>query len=43
MSGDPSSADFLLHEIPPIIDQLAEDYEGTTVGVRDAPEVRVLI
>ncbi len=42
-SGEPSSADFLLHEIPPIIDQLAEDYEGTTVAIPDLPEVRVLI
>ena len=42
-SGEPSTADFLLHEIPPIIDHLAEDFEGTTLTVADVPEVRVLI
>ncbi len=42
-SGEPSTADFLLHEIPPIIDQLAEDYEGATLAVPDVPELRVLI
>jgi hypothetical protein len=41
--GEPPTADFLLHEIPPIIDQLAEDYEGATLAVPDVPEVRVLI
>jgi hypothetical protein len=42
-TGVPSTADFLLHEVPPLIDLLALDYEGTTLEVRDVPEVRVLI
>ena len=42
-TGEPSSADFLLHEIPPIIDRLAQDYEGTTLDVPGVPDVRVLI
>jgi hypothetical protein len=31
----------LLHEVPPIIDRLATDYESVTVAMPDAPEVRV--
>ena len=42
-SGVPSTADFLLHELPPLIDLLALDYEGTTLEVKDVPGVRVLI
>lgn len=42
-TGVPSTADFLLHEIPPLIDLLAVDYEAATLGVKDVPEVRVLI
>ncbi len=42
-TGVPSTADFLLHEIPPLIDLLALDYEAVTLAVKDVPEVRVLI
>lgn len=42
-AGVASTADFLLHEIPPLIDLLAEDYEGTTLAVPDVPGVRVLV
>ena len=37
-TGLPSTADFLLHRLPPVMDALAEDYEGTTLeapGLRD--------
>ncbi len=40
-TGVPSSTDFLLHEIPPIIDRLAGNYESVTLVVPEAPEVRV--
>ncbi len=39
----PSTADFLLHEIPPFIDVLAVDFEASTLEVKDVPVVRVLI
>lgn len=42
-SGVPSTADFLLHEVPPLIDLLAVDYEATTLEVKGVPGVRVLI
>lgn len=42
-TGVASTADFLLHEIPPLIDLLAVDYEATTVEIRGVREVRVLI
>lgn len=42
-SGVPSTADFLLHEMPPLIDLLALDYEATTLEVKDVSGVRVLI
>lgn len=42
-TGLPSTADFLLHELPPLLDLLAVDYEGTTLAVKDVPEVRVLV
>jgi hypothetical protein len=41
--GVPSTADFLLHEMPTLIDVLALDYEGVTLAVSGVPEVRVLI
>lgn len=41
--GVPSTADFLLHEIPPLIDLLALDYEAATLAVKDVPQVRVLV
>ncbi len=42
-SGAPSTANFLLHEIPPLIDVLAVDYDATTLAVESVPGVRVLI
>ena len=42
-TGVPSTADFQLHEIPPLIDLLALDYEAATLAVKGVPEVRVLI
>lgn len=42
-TGAPSTADFLLHEIPPLIDMLAGDYEETTLRIDAVPGVRVLI
>ena len=41
--GMPSGADFLLHEMPKIIDALAEDYLGTTLPVEGVDDVRMLI
>lgn len=42
-TGVSSTADFLLHEIPPLIDLLADDYEDATLEVPGVPDVRVLI
>lgn len=42
-TGTPSTTDFLLHDLPPIIDRLAEDYECSTLAVPSLPGVRVLI
>jgi hypothetical protein len=42
-TGVPSTADFLLHKLPPLIDLLAADYEDVTLAVKDVPEVRVLV
>src|SRR5918994_1654836 len=36
--GAPSTTDFLLHEIPQIIDRLARDYETATTVVPYCPE-----
>ena len=41
--GMPSGADFLLHEMPRIIDALAEDFHGTTLPVSGVDDVRMLI
>lgn len=41
--GTPSTTDFLLHEIPPIIDRLAQDYETATTVVPSLTGVRVLL
>jgi hypothetical protein len=37
----PSPNNFLLHELPRIIDQLAEDYEGNTRPLEEHPFVRM--
>lgn len=42
-TGLPSIADFLLHELPPLMDALADDYEATTLEVRGLLSVRTLI
>jgi hypothetical protein len=42
-AGTPSATDFLLHDLPPILDQLATRYEDVTLPVGDVPGVRVLI
>lgn len=39
--GGPSATDF--HEVPTIVDLLAEDFVGTTLPIEDAPPVRVLV
>jgi hypothetical protein len=41
--GTPSATDFLLHDLPAIIDLLAEDFERRTAPVADDPEIRVLV
>ena len=42
-AGAPSSTDFLLHEIPAIIDRLADLYESSTTPLFEGSEIRVLI
>ncbi|MCA1697254.1 MAG: hypothetical protein LC749_22470 [Actinobacteria bacterium] len=42
-TGVPSTADFLLHEMPPLIDLLALDYDAATLEVAEVPGIRVLI
>lgn len=42
-TGGPSAADFLLHEMPAIIDRLAASFEASTLAVDDDPDLRVLI
>ncbi len=41
-SGEPSTADFVLHDLTAIIDTLAEDYEGTTIPAPDT-HTRIMI
>lgn len=41
--GTPSATDFLLHDLPAIIDLLAEDYFDRTLSVADEPDIRVLV
>ena len=43
VDGAPSSADFLLHDMPAVIDRLAESYESSTVPIAGGSEIRVLI
>jgi Flp pilus assembly protein TadB len=44
-SGDglPSATDFLLHEMPPIIEKLATEFDTTTIPISDESDVRVLL
>ncbi len=37
VGGRPSSTDFLVDELPAVIDQLAENYKACTVQVGDDP------
>ena len=39
----PSPTNFLLHELPRIINQLAEDYEGSTEPLSDDPFIRLWV
>jgi len=41
--GTPSATDFLLHDLPVVIDLLAEDFFGHTTVVAENPEIRVSI
>ena len=41
--GAPSGTDFLLHEMPNVIEAVAVDFEGSTMSTRSDPDVRVLI
>ena len=43
VSGRPSATDFLLHELPRVIDRLADDYERVTLEVEEVPGVSVLV
>jgi len=42
-SGTPSTADFLQYEIPRILERLATDLDGCTVGIAGTDDVRVMI
>lgn len=42
-SGTPSSTDFLLHDMPRIIDKLADDFSGSTLPVDAEPRIRMLV
>ncbi len=42
-NGTPSSADFLLYDLPPVRDLLAADFHGQTVAVPPGNEIRVYI
>ena len=42
-TGGPSATDFLLHDMPRIIDRLAADFEEATLPVDEEPRVRMLI
>jgi hypothetical protein len=42
-AGAPSGTDFLLHDMPRIIDRLADDFETATLPVDEEPRIRMLI
>lgn len=42
-SGLPSTTDFLLHEMPSVIDRLASNFEGVTIPAVRVSDVRLLI
>ncbi len=39
----PQPPNFLLHELPPIIDVLAESYEARTIATPDDPDIRMIV
>lgn len=41
--GSPSSADFLLHDMPAVIDRLAIAYEASTTAMAEISGVRILV
>ena len=41
--GGPSASDFLLHDLPNVIDALAESYEGVTIPSGYDESTRVLV
>jgi hypothetical protein len=42
--GTPSTTDFLLYDLPPVCDLLAEDYEGQTMPFPvDSKDIRVYV
>ena len=41
--GRPSATDIVVHEVPTVVDLLAEDFLGVTVAVEAAAPVRVLV
>lgn len=41
--GDPSATDFLLHDLPNVIDALADDFHGVTLPSGDDQMSRVLV
>lgn len=41
--GRPSATDFLLHELPNVIDELADDFVGSTLPSGYDDEIRVLV
>lgn len=41
--GRPSAADFLLHELPDVVDELADDFVGATLPSGYDEEIRVLV
>ncbi len=42
-AGTPSATDFLMRELPAIIDRLATAYESSTLPVAGDPEIRVIV
>lgn len=43
VDGQPSTTDFLLHEIPSVIELLASTFEDVTIPVVPGSDMRVLI
>lgn len=41
--GGPSSSEFLLHDLPNVIDAMADDFEGATISSGFDESTRVLV